>query len=71
MLFLSRPRPQETQFLSLFFQVFFKMYQATHFQFSSRPLRTSRLSRLLRPQEHVLCLPSHSGHGRCEIVKET
>ena len=23
------------------------------------------------PQEHVLCLPSHSGHGRREIVEET
>ena len=22
-------------------------------------------------QEHVLCLPSHSGHGRREIVEET
>ena len=22
------------------------------------------------PQEHVLCLPSHSGHGRCEIVAD-
>ena len=23
------------------------------------------------PQEHVLCLPSHSGHGRRKIVAET
>ena len=23
------------------------------------------------PQEHILCLPSHSGHGRREVVEET